>query len=67
MKKPSGSMPLTFNGTTPQHNRRIRQAKYISLKTLWNNRNIVASNNLEDDIFNAGTQKSGAGFRGQYR
>lgn len=32
-------------------------AKYISLKTLWNNRNIVASNNLEDDIFNAGTQK----------
>ena len=32
-------------------------AKYISLKTLWNSRNIVASNNLEDDIFNAGTQK----------
>ncbi len=32
-------------------------AKYISLKTLWNNRNIVASNNWEEDIFNAGTQK----------
>ena len=30
-------------------------AKYISLKTLWSNRNIVAQNNLEDDIFNAGT------------
>jgi hypothetical protein len=27
-------------------------AKYISLKTLWNNRNIVAQNNLEDDINN---------------
>ena len=32
-------------------------AKYISLKTLWNNRNIVAQNNLEDDIFKAGTDK----------
>ena len=32
-------------------------AKYISLKTLWNSRNIVASNKLEEDIFNAGTQK----------
>jgi hypothetical protein len=32
-------------------------AKYISLKTLWNSRNIVASNNLEEDIFSAGTQK----------
>ena len=30
-------------------------AKYISLKTLWNNRNIVAQNDLEHDIFNAGT------------
>ena len=30
-------------------------AKYISLKTLWNNRNIIIQNNLEDDIFNAGT------------
>jgi len=32
-------------------------AKYIALKTLWNSRNIVAKNNLEDDIFNAGTDK----------
>jgi hypothetical protein len=32
-------------------------AKYISLKTLWNNRNIVAQNNLENDIFKAGTDK----------
>ena len=33
-------------------------AEYIfSLKNLCNSRNIVASNNLEDDIFNAGTQK----------
>lgn len=30
-------------------------AKYISLKTLWNDRNIVAQNNLEDDIFNMAT------------
>ena len=30
-------------------------AKYISLRTLWNNRSIVAQNNLEKDIFNAGT------------
>lgn len=32
-------------------------AKYISLKTLWNNRNIVAENNLDDDIFKASTDK----------
>jgi len=32
-------------------------AKYISLKTLWNIRNIVARNNLENDIFSAGTEK----------
>ena len=32
-------------------------AKYMSHKTLWNNRNIVSSNHLEDDIFNAGTAK----------
>jgi hypothetical protein len=32
-------------------------AEYISLKTVWNNRNIVAQNNLEDDIFKAGTDK----------
>lgn len=30
-------------------------AKYISLKTLWSNRNIIAQNDLENDIFNAGT------------
>ena len=33
------------------------KAKYISLKTLWNNRNIVAQNNLEDDIFKASTNQ----------
>ena len=33
------------------------KAKYIALKTLWNNRNIVAQNNLEGDIFKAGTGK----------
>jgi hypothetical protein len=33
-------------------------AKYISLKTVWNNRNVVAQNNLEDDIFKAGTDTS---------
>ena len=38
-------------------------AKYISLKTLWNNRNIVAQNNLEDDIFKAGTQKLAQVFK----
>jgi len=32
-------------------------AKYLSTKTLWNNRNIVAQNNLEDDIFTSGTNK----------
>ena len=32
-------------------------AKYLSTKTLWNNRNIVAQNNLEDDIFKSGTDK----------
>jgi len=38
-------------------------AKYISLKTLWNNRNIVAQNNLEDDIFKAGTEKLAQVFK----
>lgn len=38
-------------------------AKYISLKTLWNNRNIVAQNDLEDDIFNAGTQELAQVFK----
>lgn len=32
-------------------------AKYISLKTLWNSRNIIAQNNIEKDIFNAGTDQ----------
>jgi hypothetical protein len=38
-------------------------AKYISLKTLWNNRNIVAQNNIEDDIFKAGTEKLAEVFK----
>ena len=38
-------------------------AKYISLKTLWNNRNIVAQNNIEDDIFQAGTEKLAQVFK----
>ena len=38
-------------------------AKYISLKTLWNNRNIVTQNNLEDDIFKAGTEKLAEVFK----
>ncbi len=38
-------------------------AKYISLKTLWNNRNIVAENNLEKDIFKAGTEKLAQVFK----
>ncbi len=32
-------------------------AKYLSAKTLWNNRNIVASNNLEEDVFDNGTKE----------
>jgi len=32
-------------------------AKYISLKTLWNSRNVIAQNNIEKDIFNAGTDQ----------
>ena len=32
-------------------------AKYISPKTLWNNRNIVSCNGLEDDIFTSGTDR----------
>jgi hypothetical protein len=39
------------------------EAKYISLKTLWNNRNIVAQNNLEEDIFKAGTEKLAQVFK----
>ena len=38
-------------------------AKYISLKTLWNSRNIVAQNDLEDDIFKAGTEKLAQVFK----
>ncbi len=38
-------------------------AKYLSLKTLWNNRNIVAQNNIEDDIFKAGTAKLAQVFK----
>jgi hypothetical protein len=38
-------------------------AKYISLKTLWNNRNIVAQNHLEDDIFKAGTNNLAEVFK----
>ena len=33
-------------------------AKYISLRTLWNNRSIVVQDNLEKDIFNTATDKS---------
>ncbi len=39
------------------------EAKYISLKTLWNNRNIVAQNNLEDDIFKASTERLAQVFK----
>ena len=38
-------------------------AKYLSLKTLWNNRKIVAENNLEDEIFKAGTEKLAQVFK----
>jgi len=38
-------------------------AKYIALKTLWNNRSIVTQNNLEKDIFNAGTDKLAQVFK----
>ena len=38
-------------------------AKYISLKTLWNNRNIISANNLEKDIFQAATDKLAQAFK----
>ena len=38
-------------------------AKYISLKTLWNCRNIVSSNGLEGDIFNSGTNRLAQVFK----
>jgi len=38
-------------------------AKYLSEKTLWNNRNIIASNNLEDQIFNNGVKQLARVFK----
>ena len=38
-------------------------AKYISLRTLWKNRNIVAQNGLEEDIFKASTDKLARVFK----
>ena len=38
-------------------------AKYISLKTLWNSRNIVSENGLEGDIFNCGTDRLAQVFK----
>ena len=32
-------------------------AEYISTKTIWNSRNIVAQNDLEDDIFKTATDR----------
>jgi len=37
-------------------------AKYVSTKTLWNNRNIIVQNGLEDIIFNSGTAKLAEAF-----
>ncbi|MHC4316706.1 MAG: transposase [Planctomycetota bacterium] len=37
-------------------------AKYVSLKTLWNDRNVVAKNNLEDELFLAGTDQLAKAF-----
>jgi len=37
-------------------------AKYISAKTIWNSRNIVAQKDLEDDIFKAATDRLAQGF-----
>lgn len=37
-------------------------AKYLSLKTLWNNRNTVACNNLEDVIFDNATKRLATAF-----
>lgn len=39
------------------------EAKYLSLKTLWNDREIVARNNLEEEIFEAGTQRLAEVFK----
>lgn len=38
-------------------------AKYLSLRTLWNNRNIITQNGLEKDIFNAATAKLAQVFK----
>ena len=38
-------------------------AKYLSEKTLWHNRNIVATNKLEDEIFTAATTKLAEVFK----
>ena len=38
-------------------------AKYLSPKTLWNNRNIVVENQLEEDILKAGTQRLAQVFK----
>ena len=38
-------------------------AKYLSLRTLWNNRNIITQNGLEKDIFNAATNKLAKVFK----
>jgi len=38
-------------------------AKYISLRTLWKNRNIVVQNGLEEDIFKASTAKLAQDFK----
>jgi hypothetical protein len=38
-------------------------AKYLSTKTLWNCRNIISQNGLEDKIFNAGTKKLAETFK----
>lgn len=38
-------------------------AKYISLKTLWNNRNIVSSSHLEEEIFTAATEQLVRAFK----
>jgi hypothetical protein len=39
------------------------KAKYISLRTLWNNRNIVVENNLDKDMFHAVTDKLAQVFK----
>ncbi len=39
------------------------EAKYIATKTIWNNRNVVSTNNLEDDIFKAATGKLAEVFK----